>query len=113
MKVNLAYKFKTLDGKVIKDPEGKEFTLSVVVQNALLGMYNDEKIDGNEKAKRYMLSVKVYEAKDVIDLKSEDIALIKELIGKTGAPLVVGQAYEVLEGKNQKVEEGKKEEKPA
>lgn len=114
MKVNVRYKFKDLTGKVIKDPEGNPFELKTVINNVLLALdppqasgRSAEQTSGDEKARRYMLAVKVYGAKDFVELSVEDVAMIKDLIGKTQAPLVVGQAYEVLEGKHKIVEEKK------
>ena len=100
MEVNVSHAFKNLDGKPIKDDEGTEFTLKMACTNALLANHPNEKdITGTEKARRYNLAMDIHKAKDKIDLRSEDVTLLKELIAKMGSPLVVGQAYEILDPK--------------
>lgn len=100
MKINLNTKLKTLDGRPIKNQiEGKsdaDLDLKIVCTTALLGNYN-ENIDGNEKAKRYQLALDIQKSSDSIDLKSEEITLLKELIGKAFATLIVGQSYDLID----------------
>jgi len=105
-KINMAYKFKTLDGKIIQgDDKGKEkFSLKDACVDSLL---NPEmtpegrpvQIKGEDKLKRYLLAQKIHASNGMIEIQSEEIALIKDLIGKSYAPLIVGQAWEALEGK--------------
>ena len=106
MEVNMNFIFKTLDGDPIReipnDKNSKEVTLKKMCENALLGSYQDEKIDGSEKAKRYSLAMDIHKANGKIDLESEDIVLLKKLLAKIGSPLVVGQAYEIMESKKKK-----------
>ena len=96
MKIDFAKTIKTLDGKELDPPR----TLGQISAEALLGNYPDEKIDGDEKAKRLKLALRIVDAKDV-DLKSEEIAKIKRLVGIAYAPLVVGQAFDMLEGEDE------------
>lgn len=109
MKVDFSQILKELDGSNIeetkRDENGKNVktgelvTLSKIAVNALQNP--DEKVtDGNEKMRRNKLSKRIYDAESLIDLKVEEVALIKELINKAYAsPLVVGQTWEMLEGK--------------
>jgi hypothetical protein len=68
-------------------------TLAWVASEALLRA-TDEK-DGQRKYKLFSLAMKVGKGGD-IDLKAEDVALLKKLIGEQFAPLVVGRAFDLL-----------------
>lgn len=54
---------------------------------------------GEEKAKRYLMATRIYANPENVDLTIEEIAKIKQVIGKCYGALVVGQAWEMLEGK--------------
>jgi len=100
MQINPEQVFQTLDGKHIEDPQNKKpLTLKDICVSALLGNY-DEKIDGTEKVKRYMLATEIYKAKGNIDLSAEDISLLKKLIAIAFSTLVTGQAWEILDPKS-------------
>jgi len=99
MKIDFAKTIKTLDGNELDPPR----TLGQISADALLNNYPDEKIDGDEKAKRFKLALRIVDAKDA-DLKSEEIAKIKRLVGIAYAPLVVGQAFDMLEGEDEATE---------
>jgi hypothetical protein len=107
MKLLLNSTFKTLEGKEIPEnagnPDGKKMTLKGVCAAALLSpQENDKNITGQEKAKRYLLAQEIHNSDESIDLESEDISLLKKLIGNMYTPLIVGQAYAMLEGKSEK-----------
>ena len=108
--------FKTLDGRnmtisVMDDEQGSlggqkvtkaDLTLREVITNSILSPQRDqqnprEKIDGNEKARRCYLAMEIYKAKKQIELNVDDIKLIKDEIGRVYPPLIVGQAYEILD----------------
>ena len=92
MKINFNQPIKSLQGEAIKD-----LTLKVVSTEALLAPFDDERsLGGEEKAKRYLLATRVY-ANDELDLTVEEVAKIKQLIGKGYGVLVVGQAWDMLE----------------
>ena len=95
-----------LDNAVIKNDD-EELTLKTVCINSLLGAYKDEKIDGVGKNKRFILAMKLHDT-DEIDLKSEDIVLLKELIGNSYMPIVVGRAYALLENETKNDKDDKK-----
>lgn len=79
-----------------KEPIFPAMTLARAAMNALLADYRDEKLSGQEKAKRYSLACLLVN-EGPIDLEVEQCALIKEVIGKAYSPLVVGPAYALLE----------------
>jgi len=91
----------------ILKPNSKEpFLLLDAVIEAL--MSPEEGISGQEKAERWKLATKIYFNPKTIDLTIEEVAKIKDLIGKGfPSPLVVGQAWQMLEGER----DGKKEKK--
>jgi hypothetical protein len=68
----------------------------IIVDALQANVKGEESIAGTEKVKRFQLAVKVYSG-DEVELSAEDIALIKDLIGKLYGPLVVGRSYELLE----------------
>ena len=98
MKINFNQPIKNITGEDIKD-----LTLKTVSVEALLATFDDERsLSGEEKAKRYLLATRIYANPEDIDLTVEEIAKIKQLIGKGYGPLVVGQAWEILEGREVK-----------
>ena len=91
--------------QAIKDPKGEDMkyvdstetlTLKAVIQDALL--FPKEKEDGKEQYVRYDLFKQINEAKNEIELSTDDISSIKKLIGEIKPPLIMGQAWEMLEG---------------
>jgi len=95
MKINLNQAFKNLDGTTVKQGDD-EITLCVVACNSLLSDLPDEKLTGDKKAHRGKLAMTIH-GEDCIDISIEDVALIKELIGKMYGPLIVAQANYFLE----------------
>lgn len=96
MKINFNVPLKNIAGKTLKN-EGKDITLKDVSINALLGNYQDEKIDGNEKLKRFMLAMKISEAKDELELENDDITLVRDLIAKGYSTLVTARAWQIVD----------------
>lgn len=80
-----------IDGEAVQE-NGKDALVKTAVINALLGV---DDAGGEEKAKRYMLALDVKNDKE--DYMTEDLALIKKLVGKFFPPMTVGQIYEIIE----------------
>ena len=76
-----------VDGKAI------DATVKMAIVNAVLSPVERE--NGVEKVKKYELAKKVY-ASDEVDLDEDEIKLIKDRVGETYAPIIVGQIYELL-----------------
>jgi hypothetical protein len=102
--IDFTAEIKQIDGSTFKDEKGADIhtTLGKVCEQALLATYSDERdqsgkelITPEEKFKRWQLASKVH-GKDV-NLAAEDLAMIKKLIGKGYPPLVVGQAWTLLD----------------
>lgn len=100
---------------VLVDHEGKAITDSIAAQSnggvtkdltlgnaaiyALNSTFQDEQsLDSNEKFNRGRLAYDIYKTPE-LDLKAEDIAIVKKVIGKLFSPLVVFQAFNILDGK--------------
>lgn len=98
MKIDFNQKIMTLKGDIpIKnsDRDNAPFTLGDVAAEALL--IPEEKIEGVEKARRGNLAMKIIRSETPFDLEIEEVALIKKRVGEVMVPLVVGQAWKMLE----------------
>jgi len=99
MTVLLGKGLVTLDGEVILDQKNEPATVRGVAIEALFATFKDEEnLSGEEKLKRWELASKIKINPDPVELKVEEIALLKKLIGKAYGALIVGQAWKVLEG---------------
>jgi len=94
VKVNVP--LKTLDGQTMRDNvdgQAVDATVRMAIVNAVLSPVQKE--SGIEKVKKYELAKKIY-ASDEVDLNEDEIKLIKDRVGETFPPIVVGQIYELL-----------------
>jgi len=96
MKINFNMGLKNLKGETLKD-KGKDLTLKDVSTNALLGNYQDEKIDGEEKLKRFLLATRIYESRGEIELENDDVKLVKDMIAKGYSTIVTARAWQILD----------------
>lgn len=95
MKVDLRYVF--LDNKKEPFREKDAFvTLHEVCTTALMANSKEE-INGESKYKAYCIYKKL-ELKE-IELTAEEISVIKKRVGEFYSPIIVGQAWDILEGK--------------
>ena len=104
MEIDFNKEFKTLEGETILQSEDNDKSLSlktVAVTALLTPDQKQDKTSGEEKAERYMLAQEISRANGTpVDVKTEDIVLLKKLIGELYLPLIVGQAYQLLENKD-------------
>ena len=94
VKVNVP--LKTMDGQVMKDNvDGKavDASMKMVIVNAVLSPVERE--TGVDKVKKYELAKKIHTS-DEVDLNEEEITIIKDRVGETFAPIIVGQIFELL-----------------
>ena len=98
MLVDFDQMFKNMDGKVMKQNPGSgdDADLNGVCVEALLNFDPRSDTDGKKKADRYDLALRIKKGGRV-RVEAEEVALMKELVGKVFGPLVVGQAYKFLE----------------
>jgi hypothetical protein len=96
MKIDFSSAIKDFDGDAVKDGD-KDATLGRVACTALLASYADEQnLPAEDKVKRFRLAE--IAAKDgAQEMKVDDVALMKKLIGKAFAPLIVGRAFDIIE----------------
>lgn len=108
MKISLDHIFKTLEGddfitpkRVTKDGEvttvEESFTFKAACINSLMNVPAQEKLSGEEKVRRATLAEDIFRADGEIDLQIDDIKLLKDLIGEMGSPLIVKQAWDILD----------------
>src|SRR5262245_40116210 len=96
MKIDFSAVIKDLDGEAVKDGE-KDATLGRVACTALLASFADERnLPAEDKVRRFRLA-EIAAKGGAREMKVEDVALMKKLIGKAFAPLVVGRAYDIIE----------------
>src|SRR5262245_23377648 len=96
MKIDFSAVIKDLDGSPVKQGE-KDATLGHVACTALLASYADEQnLPVEDKVRRFRLA-EIAAKGGEREVKVEDVALIKQLIGKAFAPLIVGRAYDIIE----------------
>lgn len=98
MKIDFSVILMGIDENPMKRRLGSDeiATLKDIAFDALLSIMEGDRSSGEEKFRRYELAMKIKNEKDV-DLPIEDVALIKKLIGSMYSPLVVGQAWKVLD----------------
>ena len=96
MKVQISTKLKGIKGEPIND-NGQVLTLKDIVINGVLSPVDGD--DEKKKWEKYEIFKKVRDAKDVADLTAEEITVIKKCIAKMSPPLIMGQAFEIIEGK--------------
>jgi hypothetical protein len=95
-------KLTTLDGADLQDQQGKPdpTSLAKVAENALLTVYPDEATDPKremESAHRYGVAKTIHDNPKDPKLSIEDLALVKKLILKAYAPLIGGQAAQLID----------------
>jgi hypothetical protein len=82
-------------GQGVSDKE--PLTVRWAATKALTATFRDEpSLPGDEKVARFHLALKVTR-EDQLDLKAEDVVLIKQLVGKMYGPVVVGQVWSILD----------------
>lgn len=101
MKVNVNQKLLGVDGvEELKGQDGRPLILKDVCINALLAPVQGD--DEKKKWEKYEVFKKlrdgIKEGEEIIvELKAEEIAMIKSAIGKNSTPIVMGQCWEFLE----------------
>jgi len=96
MLVNVNQVLKSFAGEIMKDMvdgQAIDATVKMAIVNAVLSPVQNEK--GIDKVRKYELAKKVYNS-DEVDLNEDEIKLIKDRVGESFAPLIVGQIYELL-----------------
>lgn len=96
MKINFDKAITDLNGNPLKEGD-EEITLKGVCVSALMAAFPDEKLPGTDKLKRFRLADAIYSANGPLEVSSEDISLLKKLVGDGWGVLIVGRALPLLE----------------
>lgn len=108
MKIDFSTALTGLTGEPIRTPNedgtpGEVMTLGLMAINVLLTTLIDERtgqpenVAPVEKVRHAKLAQDIFSAKAPLDLPAEDIALLKDRIGRAGAPLAVARAWAILD----------------
>ena len=105
MKIDFTQVLKDFDGTPIKGPDG-DITLGFICIDALLATLPDEQKSPNadDYIRRYEFA-KAIRKDGEMDLKAEDIVLLKSRILKTRPVLVYGITSDMLEKKDERTNE--------
>lgn len=100
MKIDFNQPLFTLSGEPLMSVDGSgdepsELTLRSVAFSSVLN--NEQGMDGATKVKRYDLALRIHKSNGSLELKVDEVALVKKMIGKHMSPLVVGQAWPMLD----------------
>jgi len=105
MLIDINTALTTLDGQKMfearRDKDGNDIREAVTLRNICIGALLAETknpVAGEIKFKRYQLATKIQSSEREINLSSDEIVMLKELIGQNFITLVVGRAYDLLEG---------------
>jgi len=103
MVLNGTKPIKGIDPYYVGDPKNPaaplvDMTLQIVATESLLGHNPAEGLSAEKKVQMFGLAQKIVKNKTV-DLEVEEIVLIKECVATQYPPLIVGQAFPMLEGK--------------
>ena len=106
MNIRLNEKIYGLNGVALQDIDrngnilGDIVLKSIMIEALLRPHASEERVSGVEKLKRFNLAQKIYESTEEVSLQTEEVALIKELVGVKGFPvLIVGRVFSMLEGR--------------
>lgn len=101
MLIDFQKEIKNIHGVTVKEsdaPDAKPVTLGFVAIEALLIDDPQARVSGSDKMKRYRLAQEISKLKEALDITVEDVALIKDLIGKKFSANIVGPAYDLIDG---------------
>ena len=104
MKIDLSAVLLSVDGKPIKkgpEEEDQDVTLGYALSFACLNA-DPRKHDNGEKKYRIWKILKQVTGKGTVSLVTEDVVLLKELVGESLGISVVGAVYDILEGTDEK-----------
>lgn len=98
MKIDFNTELKDLTGEVYKHKENETTKLKDIVKTALNNLDKEQATTPEEIMKRFELMKKVFDSKEPITLKAEEIVLIKKQIAKTYLSAeLIGICYNLLE----------------
>lgn len=102
MKVNLTATIQQLDGTPLMQPPvgdapAKPWTLRDVIVTVCMNELGDKQEPGTAKLERFLLAQRVYNAEREVDLTAEQVAMVKDRIGRGFGAALVGPAFLLLD----------------
>lgn len=97
MKIDFSKEILDLENNAVKSEAGEVVTLKSVSTTALLNPRAGVEPNADAAVKKFSLAMTIHGAKGPVDLKAEEVVLLKASIGAIYAPLVVGRAFELLD----------------
>jgi len=95
MTIKINEELKNIDGKTSIIEKGNPLTLKEVCIAAVLTPMEGD--DRKKKFEKWEIYKKFRDSIDTVTLSAEDVAIIKDSIGKFYPPLILGQSFEMLE----------------
>jgi hypothetical protein len=86
-----------VEGQPLQGEKGRTLTMRDVCINSLLTPVQGD--DEKAKWEKYEIFKKLRDAKDEVELKLEELNVVKKAVGKIQSQLLMGQVWEMLEGK--------------
>lgn len=109
MKFDVTKTLNSLDDKPLVGPDNKNITVRyVIVENLMAFDHKSEEhrhMTGEEKLWRFQLARQI-NTSEVVELKAEDVAKIKKIVGENAPPIIVGPLFEFLENSGLKIKKG-------
>lgn len=96
MRIDVTQELCGLDGVPLKDGDDTITLRSIGINALVASLDDDQRLSGEYKFELWMLAKRLREA-DTPELKVEEVAKIKERIGKAYSQVVVGPAFTLLE----------------
>lgn len=96
MTIDFSQPITDLSGQPVREPDGTIATLSLAATSAL--MLPDSGASESEKLNRFRLAFLIMQSTGPIAIEIQDAAVIKRALGRHPSPLVVGRAFQLLEG---------------
>ena len=105
MKIDFSQKLLDFQGKQIEvtglNKDVILATLGNVSSGALLVVLEKDRNEGGKaRYERWQLAGKIIKADGLVELEAEEVTVIKERIGLMYGPIIIGPAYDLLEGKD-------------
>ena len=97
MKVKINQKLMGSDGAPLEKEKGQVITFKDIAIHSILSPIQGD--DEKKKWDKYEIYRKLKDAKDDVELKTEEVAILKLAIGKVQPPLIMGQCWEIIESK--------------
>jgi hypothetical protein len=98
MKIDFEQKILQLSGEEMRTEKGEAFTLRNACVVSLDAMTEEMKrLSADEKYIRGQLAARIYRTKEPINLKAEEISILKDVIGKIYGPHIVHEAWDLLD----------------